>query len=693
MEALEDLAAEQLTEAQAAFELARLAENISDHDVRYWEDDAPSVSDADYDALKQRNAEIEARFPHLVREDSPSLKAELLNGYSSAKAGLDVPAAGIPTTQVAKAAQAPSQIPYQVDGWPPPPEPKIARARRWTPVEAVTIENFKAINKVKITLGAVTILVGPNGSGKSSALQAIHWAARCASYIAPKNGKEMIAFERIDYLPSSEPLKTAYRGELKAGSSTSPTEVSFQHEPATDEKQGPVAAVKLWAARNRGGITAHIEGGTAVSPYKQRASFITAYIPGLAGLAERETILAQPSLRRQAASGDAGGVLRNILLGLTVLRAGEAISDAQKRLERLNQLIQEVHPGISIRVAYDEREDFNISAGYTDAGLGGGYRSLETAATGVLQVIQIFAYLVSFRPKLLLIDEPDAHLHPDKQERLIEALEKAAPEFETQIILTTHSPNIAKAASSKAKLVWMSEGQIKTENDETIRRLMGWGGLDKHALFFVEDEDDAGIRALLRQWPDLARRIAVCRCFGVDNLPKDTLLRGLLKDGQLGLRALIHRDRDFMNDTEVERWIGLYKTDGVRLWVTSGCDVEAYFCAPAYLAALYGVDEEEAEIWRQQAVAKVNGARDTFFAKRKVILRVVWPDGGGDDSAKLWGAAGQSKDTVLGKDLWKALKPIIKQHGHDDKLLHAFTIPSGFEIAPDLKAALVGITA
>jgi DNA ligase (NAD+) len=63
-----------LTPDQAAAELARLAEEIAGHDIRYHQQDAPTISDGDYDALKRRNQEIEARFPGLVREDSPSLR-------------------------------------------------------------------------------------------------------------------------------------------------------------------------------------------------------------------------------------------------------------------------------------------------------------------------------------------------------------------------------------------------------------------------------------------------------------------------------------------------------------------------------------------------------------------------------------------------------------------------------------------
>src|SRR6185312_16149506 len=63
-----------LAESEAADELSRLADEIAANDIRYFRDDAPSLSDADYDALKRRNAEIEARFPHLIRENSPSLR-------------------------------------------------------------------------------------------------------------------------------------------------------------------------------------------------------------------------------------------------------------------------------------------------------------------------------------------------------------------------------------------------------------------------------------------------------------------------------------------------------------------------------------------------------------------------------------------------------------------------------------------
>src|SRR6202048_3292324 len=67
-------AVDTLTRAQAKVELKRLALEIESHDKRYYQEDAPTVTDAAYDALRQRVNAIEARFPEFVTSDSPSQK-------------------------------------------------------------------------------------------------------------------------------------------------------------------------------------------------------------------------------------------------------------------------------------------------------------------------------------------------------------------------------------------------------------------------------------------------------------------------------------------------------------------------------------------------------------------------------------------------------------------------------------------
>ncbi len=89
MAALKDV--DKLSRDEAAAELARLAREIAKNDRLYYEKDAPVLSDAAYDELRRRNAAIEARFPDLVRPDSPSLRVGAKPAEGFAKVTHKVP--------------------------------------------------------------------------------------------------------------------------------------------------------------------------------------------------------------------------------------------------------------------------------------------------------------------------------------------------------------------------------------------------------------------------------------------------------------------------------------------------------------------------------------------------------------------------------------------------------------------------
>jgi len=82
---------DRLTAEQAAAELARLAVEIARHDRLYYQQDAPEISDRTYDALRRRNAAIEARFPYLVRSDSPSARVGAAPSAGFSKVSHKVP--------------------------------------------------------------------------------------------------------------------------------------------------------------------------------------------------------------------------------------------------------------------------------------------------------------------------------------------------------------------------------------------------------------------------------------------------------------------------------------------------------------------------------------------------------------------------------------------------------------------------
>src|SRR4029077_15054027 len=82
---------ELLTEEEAKGELARLAAEIAHHDQLYYAKDAPEVSDAEYDELRRSNNAIEARFPGLIRADSPSRRVGAAPAAGFAKVTHRVP--------------------------------------------------------------------------------------------------------------------------------------------------------------------------------------------------------------------------------------------------------------------------------------------------------------------------------------------------------------------------------------------------------------------------------------------------------------------------------------------------------------------------------------------------------------------------------------------------------------------------
>ena len=82
---------ENLTEEEAAAELESLVGEIAHHDRLYHQQDAPEISDADYDVLRQRNAALEARFPELIRSDSPSRRVGAAPAGGFAKVTHSIP--------------------------------------------------------------------------------------------------------------------------------------------------------------------------------------------------------------------------------------------------------------------------------------------------------------------------------------------------------------------------------------------------------------------------------------------------------------------------------------------------------------------------------------------------------------------------------------------------------------------------
>ena len=102
-------------------------------------------------------------------------------------------------------------------------------------------------------------------------------------------------------------------------------------------------------------------------------------------------------------------------------------------------------PEFEIWISFRPRRDVFIDVFISTTGPTGRRCPVELVGTGVLQALQIFSYVTLFAPSILLLDEPDAHLHPDNQALLANALQRITSETSTHVLVSTHSRHMVDA--------------------------------------------------------------------------------------------------------------------------------------------------------------------------------------------------------------------------------------------------------
>lgn len=568
-------------------------------------------------------------------------------------------------------------------------------------INSVQIKNFKAIQMANIPLTDFTVLVGTNGSGKSSILQALHWMLQSGRNmkVSPSKIGKAATLSELDatYMPSPEYKNSSHSIEYGNRSESPKMEVTVHANISDGEENPQHIEAPMWirSARNEG-LSVHVPSANSFVGIMRAPREISAYIPGLAGIPLSEEKRSKRVVERQAAAGDANTVLRNVL---DLLRT-TTTANGGNGLKEVERLVSDVFGEIIIAVNFDEKKDFKIQANFQTKDMKEAdpkrFKPLELAGIGFLQVIQIFAYLVYFRPRLLLVDEPDSHLHPDMQERLVDVLIRTAKEYDSQVIMTTHSPSVVRGLSSEANLVWMRDGQVVGHHTDEIRRDMGWGLLDKSILLITEDKKISMLNSIMAQWPELDRKTAVWQVSGSSSLPHASSLKAL--KALLGdhMKIVLHRDSDFMVQIERDSFCREYRNNGISVWLTKGSDIESYWTFPQVLSLIFGVDEARATDILNNACDLLDsrGADQTFRNKRREIYNKIpayrngEADQVGADTARTEIQADGRSSIYVGKDLVSAIREVCSQEGVNFASKICKHIPIGVIIADDLKVLL-----
>lgn len=545
------------------------------------------------------------------------------------------------------------------------------------------IKSFKKIKEVSIDLSEINILVGCNGSGKSSVLQAIHLACCVTRQVdrVELNKTSTIGIDDLDYLPTDDYKSLGHNSHWgnATGSSSSTVNLSFDMpggEPA-------ISSCTLRSARNAGiSITGTVPGSLS-SLLRQKRKFFSAYIPGISGIPNKEEKRARKVILKSCSYGDSNVILRNALLLLKL--------QTQNNIELIESWIDEIIGPIKITVNHNDEHDLFISCQIESNGT---VRPLELVGTGYLQLIQIFTYILLFEPGILLIDEPDIHLHPTAQSKLVKVLAKVANERNLRILLSTHSPFIVRGAPASANIYWLNDGEVSSHNRQQVELALGWGAFGKKIILVSEDSNTSFLEKIVSQWPEIERNVAFYPGTGYSHIPTPEQAKVLFDTLGGAYKIVIHRDRDSLTDNEIEILKDKYSEVGAFLWFPKISDVEAYFCEPDFLINYVECSQEDAETYIEDILNQHSTPiREQFNKQRTAHNDEIYKHtGGSPGNDEVWEYF-QSKQFkgAKGKFIFKQLKNKVPQNKFRESII--LELVGLTDIALDLKQMLESILA
>lgn len=527
-------------------------------------------------------------------------------------------------------------------------------------ISELTFEHFKMISTATLPLAKINVLVGGNNAGKSCYLQAAHFGVMLAQSQSIANTLQFPS-ENLRYCPTDDFL-LLHRGERLTESNS----IRFTYRNDDND----FGTIILTRGRN-GVVKAVPEGlGAIRAEMSDPNFFFSVYVPGLAGITIREEYRSNQVVNNGIARGDANLYLRNVLY-----RIG---SDDVKKA-RFHELLNKVFPEYKVETVFNTLSDISIQSTVTLPN--GTVRPLDTVGTGFLQAIQMFAYVTNYSPKLLLLDEPDAHLNAGNQRLLADALNIITQESDTQIILATHSRHLLDALSENidSKLFWVKDGVAQVHNDwSDVAVLMDLGALDKadqilvgnyNYLVWTEDSDTKFLSTLLTANGFPVNETYIFSYQSSSKFDAAAMLTSFIQRIRPGVKIIVHRDRDFMTDNEVAILTSRYKftpTSTCKLFVTAGPDVESYFIRPVYVAELTGLSTIEANDLVQDVVRNISVELIMKFQnKRDEIKRGLYksnPDECPSPDTFISGPT-ITVENALGKSVIRKLNDNLQQMG------------------------------
>lgn len=397
-------------------------------------------------------------------------------------------------------------------------------------ITELSLRNFKRFDRLDFTLPGHVVLAGPNNTGKTTLLQAVAtWSLalerwRMANDFNPRNGYTKVPMTRGMF--SAVPLRNfellwndrSYHGRIEIGVRLADGRHIVMELEADSTEQ------------------VYVKPHNDVSPDDLRATPPkVAYVPPMTGLSVDEPVYQRPKVEQLLGLGKPGDVIRNLLVATYQDTDGwNRLTDVIRRLFNFELAVPD-GTGADIVAEYQRIIEPNVFGPKLD---------IASAGSGFQQVLLLMTFLHAKPGSILLLDEPDAHLHVILQDAIYHELRSVAERDGSQLIAATHSEVIIDAVEPTELFVVLNEPKAVATTEERRALIRSLRVLDNADLMralvapgvlYLEGHTDL---ALLREWARiLEHKIAL------DLLETRLFWRPTVwepRDGAAGIKARDH---------------------------------------------------------------------------------------------------------------------------------------------------------